>query len=60
VPPDYAYRCYEDAYNALKRHSIENGYRFRLKRTLLHRLNVKTRFYYIYDRAGNYVSKATI
>jgi hypothetical protein len=47
APPDYAYRSYEDAYNALKHHGLENGYAFRLKGSRPYNSSTKTRFYFV-------------
>jgi len=44
-PPDCLYTSYEEAYNALKGHGMQNGYGFVLKRSKPHNSDIKTRYY---------------
>ena len=60
APLNNIYNSFEAAYSAFKDHSIENGYGFKCQWSRPYNASVKTRFYYLCDRCGNYNSKATI
>jgi MULE transposase domain len=59
APSDNIFSSYEEAYNALRQHGIENGYGFRLKRSRPYGSDFKTNYYYRCDKDGNYISQAT-
>ena len=59
APPECTYRSYDEAYNALKSHGLQNSYGFRLKGSRPYGLKPKTRYYYCCDKAGIYLSQAT-
>jgi hypothetical protein len=51
VPPDAAYNSRDEAYSALKEHSIQFSYRFHItKYYLAGRIN-QTRIYYSYNKS---------
>lgn len=58
--PDGNHASYEEAYTALKEHSMANGYGFKLKRSTPPQTVMRTRFYYQCDRSGKYQSKALV
>lgn len=60
APSDSVYGSYDEAYDALKTHGIQNGYGLVLKRSKPHHSTVKTRYYYQCDRFRNYKSTANI
>lgn len=49
-PPDCLYTSYEEAYNALKSHGMQNGYGFVLKESKPYHSDIKTRYYCRCDR----------
>src|SRR5207302_1657784 len=60
APPDAAYGSHEEAFNALKQHSFNYGYGFRIKESLPYGSHIKTRVYYCCDKRGQYKSQAEI
>ena len=58
-PLDYTYSSYDEAYDALKSHSLDHGYGFLLHYSRPHGSNTKTLYYYRCDRYRNYKSQAT-
>jgi hypothetical protein len=60
APLDGVFQSYEEAYNALKQHGIQNGYGFRIHGSRPYGAVPKTRYYYCCDRARNYKSQVTI
>ncbi|KAH9210399.1 hypothetical protein DL95DRAFT_465896 [Leptodontidium sp. 2 PMI_412] len=50
APPDCLYTSYEEAYNALKGHGMQNGYGFVLKESKPYHSDIKTRYYCRCDR----------
>jgi hypothetical protein len=59
-PPDTLYTSYDEAYEALKSHGMQNGYGFVCKESTPYNSDVKTRYYYRCDRFKKYESKATV
>ena len=58
APLDSVHSTYEEAYNALKEHGLNNGYGFLLQRSLPHFSDIKTRYYYRCDKYRVYKSQA--
>jgi hypothetical protein len=59
APLDLLYNSYEEAYDALKTHDMQHSYGFVLKRSKPHNSDIKTRYYYHYNRFRTYQSSAT-
>ena len=59
APPNHVYSSYKDAFDALTRHGLENGYGFHQKESRPYGSDSKTWFYYRCDKAGKYKSQAT-
>lgn len=57
--PNTIYASYDEAYQALRSLSIQNGYGFRLNKAYPPRTDVKTHYYYVCDKTRKYELKAT-
>ena len=60
VPPDATYDSHDNAFNALKQHSLQFGYGFRVKDSRPYNSSIKTRIYYCCDKSGTHKSQARI
>jgi hypothetical protein len=59
-PSDSTFPSFQEAYDALKKHGIENGYGFYLKQSRPFYAVVRTRFYYRCDKSRQYQSTASV